>query len=145
MTPGVTGEKEGLDGTVWHILGQTYVPKLHSENALVWYADLPAGTFVPPHVHPTQDEWVSVLSGTLEVEFGDETLTAKAGDLIRLPMNVAHGLFNRSEEGVEAMFGVAPTRKLFDLFNAIDRVGDPAEVVRLSALHEVMFLPPPEA
>jgi hypothetical protein len=30
-----------------------------------------------------------------------------------------------------------------DLFRAIHDVPDPAEVVRLSALHEVDFLPPP--
>jgi hypothetical protein len=32
---------------------------------------------------------------------------------------------------------------LFDLFKAIHNVPDPAEVVRLAALHEVDFLPPP--
>jgi hypothetical protein len=38
---------------------------------------------------------------------------------------------------------VAPARKLFDLFKQLDGVTDPAELVRLSALHEVDFLPPP--
>jgi hypothetical protein len=42
------------------------------------------------------------------------------------------------------VFGVAPARKLYDLFCALDGQTDPAELVRLSALHEVDFLPPPE-
>jgi quercetin dioxygenase-like cupin family protein len=144
MEPGVTKEMEGTDGLVWNILGQTYTPKLKSENALVWYAELPAETFVPPHIHPTQDEWVSMLSGELEIEFGPDKHIAKAGDVVRLPQGVAHGIFNRSGATATAMFGVAPARKLFDLFNAIHNVGDPAEVVRLAAEHEVNFLPPPE-
>ena len=144
MTPGITREKEGLDGTVWNILGQTYVPKLRSDDAFVWYAELPAGTFVPPHVHPTQDEWVSVLKGTLEVDFAAGTQKAEPGDLIRLPRGESHGLFNRGEETVEAIFGVAPARSLPDLFEKISGLDDPAEVVRLAAEHEVEFLPPPE-
>ena len=144
MEPGVTNEKDGIDGKVWNILGQTYTPKLKSDNALVWYAELPAETFVPPHIHPTQDEWVSMLTGELEIEFGADKHIAKAGDVVRLPMGVAHGIFNRSGATATAMFGVAPSGKLFDLFNAIHNVADPAEVVRLAAEHEVNFLPPPE-
>ena len=144
MEPGVTKEKEGIDGKIWNILGQTYTPKLKSDNALVWYAELPAETFVPPHIHPTQDEWVSMLTGELEIEFGPDKHIAKAGDVVRLPMGVAHGIFNRSGATATAMFGVAPSGKLFDLFNAIHNVADPAEVVRLAAEHEVNFLPPPE-
>lgn len=144
MEPGVTKEKDGIDGKIWNILGQTYTPKLKSDNALVWYAELPAETFVPPHIHPTQDEWVSMLTGELEIEFGADKHIAKAGDVVRLPMGVAHGIFNRSGATATAMFGVAPSGKLFDLFNAIHNVADPAEVVRLAAEHEVNFLPPPE-
>jgi hypothetical protein len=32
---------------------------------------------------------------------------------------------------------------LWDLFQAINNVPDPAEVVRLAGQHEVNFLPPP--
>jgi len=144
MIAGITREKDGLEGIEWNVVGHKYVPKLHTENAMVWYAEMPPETFVPPHIHPTQDEWISMLSGTLEVEMGGETHVAKAGDLIRMPMGEAHGIFNRSGDTVTCMFGVAPSRKLFDLFNALHNVTDPEELVRLSAAHEVDFLPPPE-
>ncbi len=143
MDAGVTTKKSMLDGVVWNILGQTYTPKLHSENAMLWHAVLPADTFVPPHIHSTQDEWIHVMTGELEVDFGAETQKAGPGDLIRMPMGQPHGVFNRSGAEATAMFGVAPTRGLYDLFGKISDVPDPGEVVRLAALHEIDFLPPP--
>ncbi len=146
---GVTPADDGLEGLKWNVVGQTYVPKLHTDNAMIWHASVPADTFVPPHVHPTQDEWILVVDGTLEVDFGFETgkvtsNKAGPGDLVRMPRGIAHAVFNRSGKDATCVFGVAPSRKLFDLFKALDGVTDPAELVRLSALHEVDFLPPPE-
>ena len=145
LEQGVTGTDDGVQGMSWNVVGHTYTPKLYCNNAFLWHAVIPDGTFVPPHIHPTQDEWINVLSGELQVEFGADVHTAGPGDLIRMPMGIAHGIFNRSGAEATCVFGVAPARKLFDLFIALDGVTDPAELVRLSALHEVDFLPPPEA
>lgn len=145
---GVTASGDGLDGIAWNVVGHIYKPKLYSEDAFIWHADIPAETFVPPHVHPQQDEWIYVLSGELEVDFGFESGNvqpnkAGAGDMVRMPKGVAHGVYNRSGVKATCLFGVSPSRKLFDLFGALDGVTEPAELVRLSALHEVDFLPPP--
>jgi len=145
MDIGITGAAEGLDGLAWNVVGHTYTPKLLSENAMIWHAIIPDGTFVPPHIHPKQDEWITMLSGNLEVEFGADVHKAGPGDTVRMPMGVAHGIFNRSGFDATCVFGVAPSGKLFDLFKALDNVTDPAELVRLSALHDVDFLPPPAA
>lgn len=148
MEHGVT-PAEGYFGTkAWNVVGQTYTPKLHSNNAFLWHAAIPDGTFVPPHIHPTQDEWITVMTGDLEIEFGHDegdvtTQKAGPGDIVRMPMGKSHGIFNRSGAEATCVFGVAPSRKLFDLFIALDGVTDPSELVRLSALHEVDFLPPP--
>ncbi len=147
-TAGITATDAGLEGVAWNVVGQVYTPKLHSDNAMIWHAVVPAETFVPPHVHPTQDEWILVTEGNLEVDFGFEegNVTANKagpGDLVRMPMGVAHGVYNRSGSEAKCVFGVAPSRKLYDLFCALDGVTDPEELVRLSALHEVDFLPPP--
>ena len=63
---------------------------------------------------------------------------ATAGDLIRLPMSIPHGLFNKSEQPVKCLFWVTPTRKLYDLFWAIHGMKEqnPPDVVALSAKHE---------
>jgi mannose-6-phosphate isomerase-like protein (cupin superfamily) len=132
-----------VEGKVWHILGQTYTPLSLAESSFSWHALLPPGTFVPPHVHLTQDEFIYVLEGKFDLLLDGQPATASAGDLIRLPRSIPHGLFNHGEVNINCIFWVSPTRRLWDLFNAIDNVPDPAEVVRLAALNEVQFLPPP--
>ena len=54
---------EGLDNIAWNILGQTYVPKQVSERSFAWHATFPPDTFVPPHIHPTQDEFIYMFEG----------------------------------------------------------------------------------
>lgn len=140
---GITAAADAYGGKAWSVVGHTYTPKLHTENAFIWHAEIPADTFVPPHIHPTQDEWIVMLEGALEVEFGDQVHKAGPGDTVRMPRGIAHGIFNRSGQTATCVFGVAPSRKLFALFGALDGVTDPAELVRISAEHEVDFLPPP--
>jgi hypothetical protein len=60
-----------------------------------------------------------------------------------MPMGSKHGIFNHSSANTRALFWVAPSRRLFDLFVQIDRVADPAEVVRIAGEHNIHFLPPP--
>ena len=141
---GVTPAADAYEGRAWNVVGHTYTPKLHTENAMVWHAAIPDGTFVPPHIHTTQDEWIVMLDGNLEIEFGGDVHKAGPGDTVRMPRGIAHGIFNRSGALATCIFGVAPSRKLFALFGRLDGVTDPAELVRISAEHEVEFLPPPE-
>jgi uncharacterized RmlC-like cupin family protein len=143
MTAGVTAKGSSVEGLVWNILGQTYVPLQVCESSFAWHATFPPGTFVPPHVHPTQEEFIYMLGGRLDLVLDGQPATADAGDLIRLPRAIPHGIFNNSGAAVTCVFWVSPTRRLWDLFLAINSVPDPAEVVRLAGLHEVHFLPPP--
>ena len=144
MTAGVTPSGEGIEGVTWNILGQTYVPKQITESSFSWHATFPPGTFVPPHIHPDQDEFIYMLNGKFDLFLDGADATATAGDLIRLPRGIAHGIFNKSDADVECVFWVSPTQKLWDLFQKIHNVADPAEVVRLAGEHNVNFLPPPE-
>lgn len=143
MDKGVLKAKGGMNDLVWNVVGHTYVPKLLTEEAFVWHATVPDGTFVPPHIHPTQDEWIYMLDGELEIEFAEEKSTAGPGDTVAMPRGIAHGIFNRSGKTALCIFGVSPARGLYQLFCKLDGVSDPGELVRLSALHEVNFLPPP--
>lgn len=145
MTPGITKAGTGIDGISWNILGQTYVPKQLSDNSFSWHATFPPGTFVPPHIHPTQDEFIYMLDGRFDLVLEGREFDATTGDLIRLPMNMAHGIFNKTDQTVKCFFWVTPTRKLYDLFWAIHGMKEqnPPDVVALSAKHEVIFLPPP--
>jgi quercetin dioxygenase-like cupin family protein len=144
--PDVIAAQESLDGIAWNILGQTYRPKQVTDRSFAWHASLPPDTFVPPHIHPNQDEYVYMLEGELTLVTGAEDGQARAGDLVRLPMGQPHGLYNRSGAPLTCLFWVTPTAKLYDLFVAIDALEEqtPDAVVALAAEHEVNFLPPPE-
>jgi quercetin dioxygenase-like cupin family protein len=145
MKKGVTRSSDGLNDLSWNVVGQTYVPKLHTDESFIWHATVPADSFVPPHIHPHQDEWIYVIDGELEVEFGPDVHKAAAGDTVKMPRGEAHGIFNRSGQVATCLFGVSPSRRLYDLFTQLDGVTDPEELVRISAQHEVDFLPPPDA
>jgi quercetin dioxygenase-like cupin family protein len=140
---GITKAGTGMDGIVWQILGQTYVPKQMTEASFSWHATLPPGTFVPPHIHPTQDEFIRVLEGRFDLVLDGQAMQAKAGDVIRMPMGIMHGIFNKSGAPVRALFWVSPAKGLYTLFTRIHNVADPGEVVRIASEYDVTFLPPP--
>ena len=144
--PDVIGADASIDDIEWNILGQIYRPKQLTERSFAWHATFPPETFVPPHIHPAQDEYVYVLDGELTLVGGDGDRAARPGDLVRLPQGQPHGLFNRSGADVVCLFWVTPTGRLYDLFVAIDALGEgqtPEAVVALATEHDVEFLPPP--
>jgi mannose-6-phosphate isomerase-like protein (cupin superfamily) len=140
---GITRDGESLDNIVWNILGQTYKPVQLSASSFAFDTLFPPGTFVPPHFHPAQDEFIRVLEGDFDLWLEGEELKAGAGDVIRMPMGCKHGIFNKSNAAVRALFWVAPSMRLYELFTKIDKVADPGEVVRIAAEHNIHFLPPP--
>jgi quercetin dioxygenase-like cupin family protein len=143
---GVIGAADAFGDLRWNILGQTYVPKQRTDGSFAWHATLPPGTFVPPHIHPTQDEYVYLLEGALDFWLDGETSAATVGDLAKLAKGIPHGIYNNSDADAKALFWVSPTRSLFELFEGIHAL-DPQNgetVAALAAQHEVDFLPPPE-
>ena len=143
MTAGITAASAAMNGVVWNILGQTYTLKQVSEHSMAWHAAFPPGTFVPPHVHPTQDEFIHVLTGQYSIWLNGAESLANPGDVVRMPKGMAHGIFNRGTVLATSLFWVAPTRRLETLFGRIHGMQDPQEVMRLAGEHEVDFLPPP--
>ena len=148
LAKGITRADEAYDGQVWNVLGHRYLSKAQSASTFAWLSLDPAGTGVPPHIHPTQDEFIYMLSGRFDLLLDGKEAIAEPGDLIRLPQGIPHGLFNKSDTDIRCLFWVSPSRRLYDLFWALHNLGstpDPAEVVAISAAHEVDFLPPPDA
>ncbi len=140
---GITRHGDSLDHVVWDILGQTYKPVQLSQASFAFDTLFPPGTFVPPHFHPDQDEFIRVLEGDFDLWLDGENLKASAGDVVRMPMGSKHGIFNHGAANTRALFWVAPALKLYDLFVRIDKVTDPGEVVRIAAEHNIHFLRPP--
>ncbi|MDN2568377.1 cupin domain-containing protein [Aquibium sp. A9E412] len=142
LAKGITREGEGFEKKSWNILGQVYFPKATCESTFAFETNSEPGQFVPVHVHPTQDEFILVQEGALDLKLDGEWVRAEAGDLVRMPRGIPHGYFNKSDKPARALFWVSPARKLEALFTKLDRMEDPDEVVKVSAEHEVDFLPP---
>jgi quercetin dioxygenase-like cupin family protein len=142
LEKGVTRAGEGYAGKSWNILGQLYYPKAVGESTFAFETNSLPGQFVPVHIHPTQDEFILVQEGVLDLKLDGVWTKAKAGDLVRMPRGIPHGYFNKSDASVRALFWVSPSRMLEQLFDKLHNLPDPAEVVRISAQHEVEFLPP---
>ncbi len=110
---GITRANEGIQGISWSILGQTYVPKHVTEHSFSWHATFPPETFVPPHIHPDQDEYLYILEGQLDFFLDGAETQATPGDLVRLPMGKPHGIFNKSGRTAKTLvLGVADAAAL---------------------------------
>ena len=57
----------------------------------------PAGTHVPSHVHPIEDELLIILAGTVEVRVGERTFRCGAGETLFTPRNTEHEVRALSE------------------------------------------------
>ncbi|MCY4243700.1 MAG: cupin domain-containing protein [Rhodobacter sp.] len=133
--------REG-DGGKLNILGQTYYVKAWCESAFAFETNSKPGQHVPVHIHPTQDEFILVQEGTLDLKLDGVWTKARAGDLVRMPKSVPHGYFNKSDKPVRALFWVSPAGRLKELFDELHEMTDVEAVVRISAEHDVDFLPP---
>lgn len=142
LEKGITKNGVGYDETTWNILGQTYFPKTVCESSFAFETNSNPGDFVPVHIHPTQDEFILVQEGELDLKLDGVWSKAYAGDVVRMPRGIPHGYFNKSDKPCRALFWVSPMGKLKDLFEQLDDMTDVEEVVKVSAAHDVDFLPP---
>ena len=137
---GITRARSGQE---WHVLGHTYWLVSDCESSFAFETYDPPGTFVPPHIHPDQDEFIFVLEGVIDVMLDGEEQQAHAGDTVLMPRGIPHAYYNNSDTPSRALFWVSPGGDLKELFDQLHELNDVDEVVRLSALHGVDFLPPP--
>jgi uncharacterized cupin superfamily protein len=142
LVPGITPAGGGIDDVVWRILGHTYYLKAETAAAFAFETLDPPGTFVPPHIHPTQDEFIYVLENRFDLYLDGQHLVANAGDMVRMPAGIPHGYYNITEIDTRALFWVAPGRRLRELFDVLHDMTDPMQVVAESAKREVQFLRP---
>ena len=142
LDKGITRNGTGFNGTTWNILGQVYFPKASCASTFAFETNSDPGQFVPVHIHPTQDEFILVQEGELDLKLDGEWSKAKAGDLVRMPRGIPHGYFNKSDKPARALFWGSPAGEREALFNRLHDLSDPDEVVKISAEHAVDFLPP---
>ena len=132
----------GLDGVTWIIMGQVYTPKQYDKQQFVWHATFPEETFVPPHTHPEQDEYLCPLNGDIEVVIDGRRDTVRAGTIGHLPRARPHGFYNNSGKTVQALFWAEPGGRLPELYRRIHNVASPRKVTEIAPEYGVFFEPP---
>ena len=142
LPKGITLASESMGGKTWNVLGHTYLAKVESSTSFAWLSLDPVNTGVPPHIHPKQDEHIYVLEGVYTLYLDGEWTKAGPGDTVRMPKGLPHAYYNKTEDAAKSLFWVSPAGKLSQLFDQLNNLTDPDEVVRLSALCDVNFLAP---
>ena len=142
LPAGITPSADAQWRRQWNVLGHTYSLKAVSESSFAFETFDPPGTGVPPHVHPTQDEHIYVLGGVFTLYLDGQWEKAGPGDTVRMPKGLPHAYYNKGDDNARALFWVSPAGRLAQLFDKLHDMTDPAEVVRVSAEHDVDFLPP---
>ena len=112
VTPAGTGKAGQPQEVVWSILGHTYWLKAECDGCFIFETLDPPGTFVPPHIHPTQDEFIYMLEGTFDLYLHGSWTQAKTGDLVRMPKGLPHAYYNKQEK--PAPCGAATKQQVAD-------------------------------
>ncbi len=149
LNPGVVRAEEGDRHNVFgHTLHfKTTTGELNG-GALLWELISPSGTMVPPHIHAVEDEFIYVAEGELDVLIGDQKHTARAGDLVKFPKNVPHGVWQKGPTTTRSLWVVVPAGKMENLLTALGQLPanlppDPVKVGQIFAEHDIELLPPP--
>jgi quercetin dioxygenase-like cupin family protein len=113
ITPAGSGKAGPSQDVVWNILGHTYWLKAESDGCFIFETLDPPGTFVPPHIHPTQDEFIYMLDGTFDLYLDGAWTQASAGDLVRMPKGLPRLLQQAGQARARIVLrlpGAAPAR-----------------------------------
>lgn len=82
----------------------------------------PGGATLPPHIHTTQRERFTVVSGTLGVMLGSVKQTLSPGETIDLPARIKHQWWNAGDEQVHFRVEVRPARNLESVLRIVSRL-----------------------
>jgi quercetin dioxygenase-like cupin family protein len=75
----------------------------------------------PRHLHPSQDEHFTVLSGSMAGSCGDDAIEAKAGDEFDVPRGTPH-LMGAGPDGAMLRWRTSPALRTGELFCALWQV-----------------------
>lgn len=102
----------GQAGTVWNVLGHRHLLNAECDSCFCFENYDPPGTFVPPHLHPAQDEFIFVREGIFDRRLAEATAQARPGDLQRMPRGVPHAYCSNQPVAARAFFRVTPAGRL---------------------------------
>jgi mannose-6-phosphate isomerase-like protein (cupin superfamily) len=83
-------------------------------------ATYPPGSARPPrHLHPSQEEHFTVLSGQMQVVRGEETFTVTQGDEFTVPPGTPHQMWADGDDGAVLRWRTTPALRTGELFCAL--------------------------
>jgi mannose-6-phosphate isomerase-like protein (cupin superfamily) len=89
----------------------------HTAEALVVEGTWgPGGTPPPKHFHPAQDEHFEVLEGELHARVDGEERVLSAGDVLDVPRQTPHQIWNPGTEPARASWRTSPAGRTADWF-----------------------------
>lgn len=100
---------------------------------------VPARTLVKPHMHTLEDEYSLILSGSVGVRLGDETIDEiPAGSWLVKPRSVPHAMWNVTDDPARILEVVVPggIERYFEQLAPILKEHGPEWTKRYSALAE---------
>jgi mannose-6-phosphate isomerase-like protein (cupin superfamily) len=116
--------------------GTTLRVLAHDEQRLVFEASYSGGGSPPPaHLHPQQDEHFEVLAGAMRAKIADRDLELPAGEVLDVPRNTPHQMWNAGEEQAVMRWTTTPAGRTLDWFREVAAamagtpVGDPATLL----------------
>jgi mannose-6-phosphate isomerase-like protein (cupin superfamily) len=80
----------------------------------------PRGKPPPPHFHPAQDERFEMLEGTLQVKLDGEQREISAGDVLEIPAETSHQIWNAGQEPARAVWQTRPAGRTEEWFRSVD-------------------------
>ena len=111
------------EGTNFNLLGHsiTTVFSKQETDGAYYVFDLvtPPGLGLPKHVHKLEDEIIYIVAGAFEIELGEKTFIAKAGDSVFFPRGIAHAFKNVSSKPTTAIFTVSPGASFENFFEKL--------------------------
>jgi quercetin dioxygenase-like cupin family protein len=118
--------------------------------AFIWENETPNGTMVPPHIHQTEDEFIYLLDGEMEVTIGETTHMVHPGDLVKMPRGIPHAVRSTGAAITKSLWTVVPAGKMEAFFRALaalpaDEPPSPEVFARIFTDHNIILLPPPGA
>jgi uncharacterized cupin superfamily protein len=149
LNPGVVRAGQGDSHNVFgHTLNFKTTTEELGGGGLLWELLSPPGTMVPPHVHTVEDEFIYIAEGELEVLVGDKKYRASTGDLVKLPKNVPHGIWQKGDKTTRTLWVVVPAHRMENLLSSLGKLPadlppDPIQVGKIFADHDLELLPPP--
>ena len=86
----------------------------------------PQSSEPPPHYHPNQEEYFTIISGEMNLRMNGQLTTLKSGDILYVPKNKVHSMWNSTSENAIVNWKVMPalgSEYFFETFTGLANDG----------------------